>query len=211
VTRPVRLLAVCAGRVAPLPVTERGTPETVVSGIAKSPLSLPDAPAPVRVRSLGVEGDEQADLTVHGGLDKALYLYPVQHYPFWETLRTQAGVPAGAGLSPVTGTSLAPGALGENLLLEGLQEDAVWIGDRLRIGEVELRVESPRQPCYKLNARMGFKWASKMMVDSGFTGFYCSVLRDGRLAAGDEIAVIPGERVLSVRETHLLRNRPKRR
>lgn len=210
-SRPIRLLAVCAGRVAPLPVTERGTPETVVSGIAKSPLSLPDAPAPVRVGLLGVEGDEQADLTVHGGLDKAVYLYPVRHYPFWETLRTQAGVPAAGAASPVTGTSLAPGALGENLLLDGLQEDEVWIGDRLRIGEVELRVESPRQPCYKLNARMGFKWASRMMVDSGFTGFYCSVLRQGLLAAGDAINVLPGDRVLSVLETHRLRNRPKRR
>lgn len=208
---PIRLLAICAGPVAPLVVTERGTPETVISAIVKSPLSLPDSPAPVQVRRLGLEGDEQADLTVHGGLDKAVYLYPVAHYPFWETLREQAGVPAPASRSAVTGTSLEPGALGENLLIDGLREDEVWVGDRLRIGEVELRVESPRQPCYKLNARMGFKWAVKMMVDSGFTGFYCSVLRTGTLAAGDTVALLPGERVLSVLETHRLRNRPKRR
>jgi len=202
---------VCTGRVAPLIVTERGTPETVISGIVKSPVGSRDAPVAVRVSAMGLEGDEQADLTVHGGLDKAVYVYPVVHYAFWQTVRAQAGVPAQVTTSSVTDTTLAPGAMGENLLVDGLEETRVWVGDRLRIGAIELRVESPRQPCYKFNAHMGFKWAVKMMIESGFTGFYCSVVREGIVSPGDPMELIAGERVLSVEQTHRLRNRPKRR
>lgn len=208
---PARLLAVCTGRVAPLVVTERGAPETVISAIAKSPIGSPQAPVPVQVGPVGLAGDEQADLTVHGGLDKAVYVYPVEHYAFWQTVRSQAGVAAPGETSPLTGTALPPGTMGENLLVEGLLETGVWVGDRLRIGEVELRVESPRQPCYKFNARMGFKWAVKMMVESGFTGFYCSVSRPGALRAGDPVQLVAGDRVLSIEQTHRLRNRPRRR
>jgi len=192
-----RVLAVCAGPVAPLLVHERGTPETVASGIAKSALSTLTSPVRVAVGPLGVAGDEQADLTVHGGLDKAVYLYPSEHYAFWRTVRAQAGVDA----------PLPPGAMGENLLIEGLVETALWVGDHLSVGEVELRVESPRQPCYKFNARMGFKWAAKMMVQSGFTGFYCAVVRNGTVAAGDLVALRPGDRHVSLGELHRLRNR----
>ncbi|MEN9314774.1 MAG: hypothetical protein RIS35_1167 [Pseudomonadota bacterium] len=193
----IRLLAVCSGRTAPLTVHERGTAETVVSAIAKSPVSTLEHPTPVAVRPLGVADDEQADLTVHGGLDKAVYVYPAEHYAFWRTVRGQAGVDA----------PLDPGAMGENLLIEGLLETEVWIGDRLTVGEVELRVESPRQPCYKFNARMRFHWAVKMMVQSGFTGFYCSVMRPGRLAAGEILSLRPGAREISIVESHRLRNR----
>ncbi len=203
-----RLLAVCTGRAAPLVVTERGSPETVISGIAKAAVGSLQAPVAVPVRTLGLENDDQVDHLVHGGPDKAVYVYPVEHYPFWETVRGQAGAaPLPAAAPSATGTRLPPGLLGENLLVAGLLETAVWIGDRLRIGEVELRVESPRQPCYKLNARLGFKWASKMMVQSGFTGFYCSVLRPGSLAAGEAVVLAPGPRVLTVTETHRLKRR----
>lgn len=192
-----RLRAVCAARVAPLLVRERGTPETVISAIAKSALSTLESPTWIEIGALGVVGDEQADLTVHGGLDKAIYVYPHEHYAFWRTVRAQAGVE----------TPLAPGAMGENLLLEGLLETEVWIGDRLRIGDVELRVESPRQPCYKFNARMGFGWAARMMVQSGFTGFYCAVVRPGGLAAGDTVELRPGARDVSIGEAHRLKSR----
>ena len=194
------ILGVCTGKVAPLVVTERGAPETVISGILKSPVGSPQSPVPVRVGTVGLEGDEQADLTVHGGLDKAVYVYPAGHYAFWRTVRMQAGVEA----------PLEPGALGENLLVEGLAESRVWIGDRLSIGDVELRIESPRQPCYKLNARLGFHWAVKMMVQSGYTGFYCSVLQAGTVAAGDAVLLRAGARDLSIEESHRLRNRPRR-
>ena len=195
-----RVVAVCAGKVGPLEVRERGAPETVASGIAKSAASTLAEPARVRVGPLGIHGDEQADLTVHGGLDKAVYVYPAEHYAFWRTVRMQAGV----------GGPLEPGAMGENLLVEGLAEARVWIGDRLSVGDLELRVESPRQPCYKLNARLGFHWAVKMMVQSGYTGFYCAVLRPGTVAAGDAVTLRAGARDLSIEESHRLRNRPRR-
>src|SRR5690606_37749501 len=107
----------------------------------------------VALASLGLEGDEQVDLSVHGGLDKAVYVYPAEHYPFWQTVRAQAGHTA----------PLSHGGLGENLTVTGLLEPRVWVGDRLRIGEVELVVTQPRSPCYKFNAHLGFSWAARMM------------------------------------------------
>jgi MOSC domain-containing protein YiiM len=196
----IRVLAVCTGSVGPLIVRGNGPPQTVISGIAKSARSTPEAPVRVRVGPLGLEGDEQADRTVHGGLDKAVYVYPHQHYAFWRTVRMQAGIE----------TPLAPGALGENLVIEGLAETGVWVGDRLSVGEVELRIESPRQPCFKFNGRMGFDWAVKMMIQSGFTGFYCSVLRAGTIAANDSAQLRPGAREISILQSHQLRNRPRR-
>lgn len=199
-----RLLAVCAGQAAPLIAHDGdGRPVPVTSGIVKRAISELSNPAPVVIRPLGVEGDEIVDLTVHGGLDQAVYVYPGEHYPFWQTVRGQAG----------QADALAPGALGENLLIEGLLEPEIWIGDRLHIGEVELRVQSPRSPCFKFNLRMGFHWASSMMNQSGYTGFYCSVVRQGRLAAGDSIVVLPGDRVVTIEQSHRLRHgkRPAQR
>ena len=195
----IRVLAVCAGRCAPLFVNARGAREAVASAIVKTASSTLDAPAAVDVGALGVAGDEQADPTVHGGLDKAVYVYPSEHYAFWQTVRGQAG----------QADPLQPGAMGENLLIEGLLEPGVWVGDRLCVGEVELRVESPRAPCFKFNARMGFAWATKMMVQSGFTGFYCSVVRQGRLAAGDPVLALPGDRVVTIEQAHRIRHRSR--
>lgn len=197
----IRVVAVCAGRCAPLSAPGHGAAGTVTSAIAKSALSSLESPAPVRVAPLGVAGDEQADPAVHGGLDKAVYVYPSEHYAFWRTVRGQAG----------RHDALAPGAMGENLLIEGLLEPEVWVGDRLSIGEVELRVESPRSPCFKLDARMGFSWASRMMVQSGYTGFYCSVVRQGLLAAGDPVLVRRGDRVVSIEQAHRLKHRARQR
>ena len=193
-------MAVCCGTVGPLVLRGNGPPRTVVSGIGKTARSTLDDPVRIRVGPLGFEGDAQADLTVHGGQDKAVYVYPQQHYAFWRTVRMQAGVDV----------PLDPGAMGENLLVEGLTETGVWIGDRLSIGEVVLRVESPRQPCDKFNAQMGFDWAVKMMVQSGFTGFYCAVLRAGTIAANDALQLHAGARELSVTQAHQLRNRRRR-
>lgn len=194
-----RVLAICCGRSAPLFVRERGGREAVASAIVKTAASVLDAPARVELGPLGLAGDEQADLSVHGGLDKAVYLYPAEHYPFWRTVRMQAG----------RDDALEPGAMGENLLIEGLLEAAAWVGDRLAIGETELRIESPRSPCFKFNARMGFDWASKMMVQSGYTGFYCSVVRQGKLAAGDQVLVRPGDRVVSIEQAHRMKHRSR--
>ena len=192
-----RVLAVCIGRAAPL-LARDGSDRavTVMSGIAKQAIGSLAAPVPVELGALGLAGDEIVDLSVHGGLDKAVYLYPHEHYAFWQTVRGQAGLHE----------PMQAGALGENLLVEGLLEPGLWLGDRLRIGEVELRVESPRSPCFKFNLRMGFSWASKMMIQSGYTGAYCAVVRQGRIAAGDKIDVLPGDRVVTIEQSHRLRH-----
>lgn len=195
----MRVLTVSVGLARPISVPAHGQAATVASAIVKTPVSTLADPHPVHVARLGLAGDEQADRSVHGGPAKAVYAYPREHYPVWETIRAQAGIPG----------ALPPGWFGENLTIEGLTEPFVWIGDVLRIGEVELRVESPRSPCFKFDARMGFRQASKIMNQSGFTGFYCSVLREGSLRAGDAVSLAAGERVVSVAEAHRLKKRSR--
>ena len=184
-----RVLAVSTGRVAPLFVDARGARESLASGIAKSAISTLEQPDPVAVGPMGLAGDEQADLSVHGGLDKALYLYPREHLDFWATVRSQAR------LEP----SLAPGAFGENLLVEGLLETELHLGDTLDLGEVLLRVESPRQPCFKFNARMKHKGAAKSMIQSARSGWYLQVNQSGVIRAGDSIVVTPGRRETNIK------------
>lgn len=145
----------------------------------------------VPVMPLGLLGDEQADLSIHGGLDKAVYAYPSEHYPRWLEARRRAGL---AGIDD----SLPPGSLGENLTLAGLLETDVWAGDVLEFPECSLRVTLPRQPCYKLNAAMGFPQASRLMARSGFCGFYLAVLRPGSLRAGDSFELQAGRRGVSI-------------
>lgn len=144
----------------------------------------------VAVGPLGLEGDEQADPTVHGGPAKAVYAYPQEHYAFWQTVRGQAKV---AG-------ELQPGDCGENLTLQGLLESRVWLGDVLRFPDCELIVSEPRYPCFKFNAHMGFNQAAKLMVQSGYCGFYLAVKREGTIAAGQSFELIPGAREIGVVE-----------
>lgn len=146
---------------------------------------------PVAVAPLGLVGDEQADLSVHGGLDKAVYAYPTEHYDFWRAVRQAAG------LSDID-TQLNFGAMGENLSLSGLMESDVWVGDVLRFANCALRVEQPREPCYKFNAAMGFNTAVKAMAQSGFCGFYLSVDTPGTVQAGEAFALVPGPRHVSI-------------
>jgi len=130
----------------------------------------------VRVNALNIAGDRQADLTVHGGPSKAIYFYPSEHYHFW---RRELG-----------DIELAPGAFGENLTSEGLLEKELNIGDRLCVGSVELAVTEPRLPCYKLAAKFKRDDMVKRFLRSRRTGFYCAVLREGELGAGDSISVL---------------------
>lgn len=146
---------------------------------------------PVPVLPLGLIGDEQADLSVHGGLEKALYAYPAEHYAFWQAARREQG------LDPLD-DNLPFGSLGENLTLQGLLENEVWSGDVLRFPHCELQVRIPREPCYKLNAAMGFGRASRLMAESGFCGFYLSVLTPGSLRAGESFELLPGRRNVSI-------------
>lgn len=145
----------------------------------------------VPVTALGLLGDEQADLSVHGGLEKAIYAYPSEHTAFWQVARQQAGV------SPMD-DRFPPGSLGENLTLQGLLEADVWAGDTLQFAHCTLRVTLPREPCYKFNAAMGFSRASVLMAQSGKCGFYLSVDEPGTLRAGESFELVPGRRSASI-------------
>ncbi len=160
----------------------------VLTAIRKTAVS-----GPVAVKALGLEGDEQADLSVHGGLEKAVYAYPSEHYAFWREQRAQAG------LAEID-DQLAFGAMGENLTLSGLLEADVWVGDVLEFAHCSLRVDQPREPCFKFNAAMGFNMAVKVMAQSGFCGFYLSVDQPGTLQAGESFVLHQGPRRVSIPE-----------
>jgi MOSC domain-containing protein YiiM len=171
----MQLLGVQVGQVRPLDVGDR----EVLSGIRKQAIR-----GAVAVNALGLAGDEQADPTVHGGLVKAVYAYPVEHYAFWREYRRTAGLP----------DDLPHGSLGENLTITGLLEVALYVGDRLSFPDFELRVTQPREPCFKFNAVMGGPNAARAMTRSGHSGFYLAVDTPGTLAAGQAFSVIPGPR-----------------
>ena len=188
------LTALCAGSASELIVAsgEPGRVRRVMSAIRKEPISTPENPMPIFCGVLGLEGDEQVDLTVHGGQDKALYAYPQEHYDFWrQALETKE-----SKLSIFS----SPGALGENLVTRGLNEKDVYLGDLWEIGEVTLQVTQPREPCFKFNAVTGDKHASKKMADSGFSGWYLAVITPGVLKAGNSIRVVPGSRQQTVEQ-----------
>lgn len=145
------------------------------------------------VGPLGLALDEQADLSVHGGLEKAVYAYPSEHYDFWRAERQAAGL---GGID----ASLNFGALGENLTLSGLLESDVWVGDELHFANCRLRVTQPREPCSKFNAAMGFNTASKRMAQSAYCGFYLAVDQPGTLQAGESFTLVPGPRRASIPE-----------
>jgi len=178
------------------PVTING--RTVRTAIAKRPV-----PGPVAVRALGLAGDEQADPRVHGGVGKAVYAYPVEHYAFWRTVRAQAGV-------SLWQDDLDAGALGENLTTRGVLERDLWIGDLLRFADCTLAVSEPRTPCFKFDAAMGFAQASKMMIESGWCGFYLAVREPGTIAAGESFTLVPGPREVGVAEVFRARTRRER-
>jgi MOSC domain-containing protein YiiM len=170
--------------------------QPVLTGIFKQPVE-----GPVAVRPLGLEGDEQADLSVHGGLTKAVYAYPVEHFPFWQTVRAQAQVADWEAPLP-------PGALGENLTLSGLLESNAYIGDVLRFADCELAISEPRFPCFKFNAAMGFKHAAKLMGQNAWCGFYLAVRHPGSLRPGESFELVEGPREVGIQE--LFRSRMSR-
>jgi MOSC domain-containing protein YiiM len=143
---------------------------TVLTSIFKEPVERR-----LRVSTLNCEGDEQSDLTVHGGVDKAVYAYPSEHYEEWRR--------------ELPGVEFPRAVFGENLTTEGLGED-VRIGDRFRIGTAEFVVTQPRMPCYKLGIRFGRMDVLKRMLRNGRTGFYFAVTTEGEIRPGDAIAPI---------------------
>ncbi len=187
----LRVLSVNSARAA-LRLIE-GKP--VLTAIAKQPVA-----GAVAVGPMGLAGDEQADLTVHGGQARAVYAYPAAHYAFWRTVRAQAGV---AGWND----ALAFGAMGENLSLDGVTEDQLWVGDRLRFPGCTLVVSEPRRPCFKFNAAIGFAHGVKLMAESGYCGSYLAVLHEGHIQAGDDGVVEPGQRQVNLRELFMAQMR----
>lgn len=145
----------------------------------------------VPVGRLGLMGDEQADLSIHGGLTKAIYAYPLEHYAYWQTRRRELDI-------SLFEEALAPGFVGENLTLSGLLDSQVWIGDELHFPHCVLRVTEPRQPCGKFNAVMGYAQAARDMALQGFCGFYLAVDIPGTVTAGEAFTLVPGKRALSV-------------
>jgi MOSC domain-containing protein YiiM len=138
----------------------------------------------IHVGTLDLDGDQQSDLTVHGGVDKAVYVYPSEHYAYWRR--------------ELPGMELPWGMFGENFTTAGLDEDRVHIGDRLRIGSAEFLVTQPRMPCFKLGIRFGSPDMVKRFLQSGRSGFYLAVLREGDVAAGNAIDRLAGESGVSV-------------
>jgi len=160
----MRVISVNVG--LPRPVTWHG--KTVATGIWKSPVA-----GRVAVVGYNLVGDGQADLSVHGGADKAVYAYPSEHYPWWR--------------GEIPGVELPWGAFGENLTVEGLHEERVHIGDRFRIGSAELMVTQPRMPCFKLGIKFDRPQIVKEFLRSERSGFYFAVVRAGEIGAGDRI------------------------
>jgi MOSC domain-containing protein YiiM len=179
-----RLQSLNVARASPISIAGR----QVMTAIAKRAVEGRCVVGP-----LGIDGDAQADPAVHGGPSKAVYAYPIEHYPFWQTVRAQAGVAA-------WDEALPPGALGENLTVEGVVESAVFIGDVLRFPDCALAVSEPRFPCFKLNAAMGFKHAGKLMVQSAWCGWYLAVREPGTIAAGETFVIEPGPREVGIGE-----------
>ena len=168
--RSMKLLSVNVG----LPHEIEWKGKIVRTSIFKRPVA-----GRVRVSTLNVEGDQQSDLTVHGGPDKAVYAYPSEHYPFWR--------------SELPGMDLPWAVFGENFTTAGLLEETVHIGDHFRVGSAEFLVTQPRMPCFKLGIRLNRSDMVKRFLQSGRTGFYFAVLKEGEVAAGDSIELIEGD------------------
>jgi MOSC domain-containing protein YiiM len=164
----MRLVSVNCG--LPREVTWHG--RSVTTGIYKEPVE-----GRVELGRLNLDGDRQADLNVHGGKDKAVYCYPIEHYDYWR--------------SELPGRDLPAGMFGENFTTEGLlSEDAVHIGDRFSIGSAEVVVTQPRLPCYKLGVKFGSDDMVKRFLASGRTGFYLAVTREGEVGRRDDIRMM---------------------
>jgi len=163
----MKLVSVNVG--LPREVTWRGTKAT--TAIYKQPVG-----GRVALRKLNLDGDRQADLTVHGGEYKAVYCYPLVHYDYWK--------------SELLGKELPMGVFGENFTTDGLLEDSVHLGDQFSVGSAEVCVTQPRLPCYKLGVRFQSDELVKRFFMSRRTGFYLAVAREGEVGSGDEIKAI---------------------
>lgn len=179
----ISLVSINLGKPRPLAVGAR----KMLSAIGKRSVGG----SAVAVGRMGLSGDEQADLSLHGGLDKAIYAYPTEHYDFWQTQRMTQGV-------SMFNETLPPGFMGENLSLRGLLESEVWLGDELHFAHCVLRVTAAREPCGKFNAVMGYNGAARDMALAGCCGFYLAVNQVGAITAGETCTLVAGRRSVSL-------------
>lgn len=193
----MQVLNVNVATVGTLFIEQSSHVHRIATGIHKQPVQ-----GAVQLTRLGLAGDEQADLSVHGGLGKAVYAYPSEHYAFWAAQRRAA---------LKREEPLPPGSMGENLTLQGVLESDVWVGDRLHIGSAVLEVTEPRSPCFKFNAKMGFSHAAKMMLQAGCSGFYLRVLQTGEISAGDAVTLVAGQRAMSIAQINERRLKGRQR
>ncbi|WP_370968754.1 MOSC domain-containing protein [Amycolatopsis sp. cg9] len=156
----------------------------VLSAITKARVEAPE----LRLTELNLDGDRQADLTVHGGVDKAVYVYPAEHYPAWREDGFEASV----------------ADFGENVSLSGVTEDDVRIGDVWAWGDALVQVSQPRQPCFKLAMKTGRKDVTPLMIDSGRSGWYLRVLRPGTVPTSGAIELAERSAGPTVTEVHLI-------
>ena len=163
-----------------------------VGGSGRASVKTP-ATGRVDVLPLGLAGDLRADPSGSGGHAQAVYAYPSEHLPFWQTVRAQARVAPWD--HPIN-----PGTLGENLTLSGLLEGQVWVGDLLRFPRCSLSVSAPGRLCDEFNVAIGFPQAGKLMAQAGFCGFYLAVREPGSIEAGEDFELIPGPREVSIPE-----------
>jgi len=178
----VKLLSLNVGR--PRVIIYKG--QSINTGIFKNPVS-----GRIMLRTLNLDGDRQADLSVHGGLFKAVYAYPIEHYDYWRT--------------ELPDTTLGAGDFGENFTTEGLSEHELHVGDRFQIGSSTIVVRQPRIPCYKLAAKFQRDDILERFLLSGRSGFYFSVEQEGEVEAGDSFEVISREPdAITIAEMNLL-------
>lgn len=163
------------------------------TAIFKSPVD-----GPVALRKLNLDGDKQSDLSVHGGPDRSVYVYPAEHYEFWKAELNRPDLPWGI--------------FGENFTTQGLLENNICIGDRIRIGAVVLTPTQPRMPCVKLGIRFGDPAIISRFMDTERSGFYMAVLEEGEVAAGDEIEILARDErritVVELRRTYIAEDDP---
>ncbi len=163
----MKVLSVNVGK--PRKVIYKG--KAVLTGIFKAPVT-----GAILLKRLNLEGDGQADLSVHGGVNKAVYFYPMAHYDYWREMLPKV--------------ELTPGIFGENFTVEGMLEDEVRIGNQYRIGEAIIRITQPRIPCYKLNIRFNRPDMVRKFLKSNRSGFYAAVVQEGLVKPGDAISLI---------------------
>ena len=163
----MKLISVNVG--LPREITVGG--KTVRTSIWKNPVQ-----SRVHVSTLNLDGDRQSDLSVHGGVDKAVYVYPSEHYSYWRSELPDAELPWGV--------------FGENFTREGILEDQTRIGDRILVGSAEFMVTQPRMPCFKLGIRFNRRDMVKRFLHSKRSGFYLAVIREGKLESGDAIEFV---------------------